>query len=87
MIRFFLASTAALLLGGMAAFFFFMSLLSIATVVSILVALVLMFFLHGLIEHTDVFGGEDETEFCTMYLPVSLQTAEIIFASCGRPKP
>jgi DnaK suppressor protein len=43
MIRFLLASTAALLLGSMAVFFFFVSLVPIATVVSILVALVLMF--------------------------------------------
>lgn len=45
MIRFLLASTAALLLASMAAFFFFVSLVSIATVVSILVALVVMFWL------------------------------------------
>src|SRR5579863_7540642 len=43
MIRFLLASTGALLLGSMAAFLFFVSLVSIATVVGILVALMLMF--------------------------------------------
>lgn len=43
MIRFLLASSGILLLGSMSAFFLFVSLLSIATVVWILVALMLMF--------------------------------------------
>ena len=46
-------------------------------------------FLYGLIRYTDVFGGEDETEFCAVYMPISMQIVDSegthAFGSCTAP--
>jgi hypothetical protein len=45
--------------------------------------------LYGLIRYIDVFGGEDETEFCVVYLPKSMQTVDSegdhSFSNCTAP--
>jgi hypothetical protein len=45
--------------------------------------------LYGLISYTDVFGGEDETEFCVVYLPTSMQFVDAEgthpFGACTAP--
>ena len=61
MMRFLLALSGVLLVGSISAFFLFVSLLSIATVVWILLALALMFGLGVEIAAADVFYDERKT--------------------------